>query len=195
MMFDSTTLRPATRDQVPQLVEHFIVATEGVCLCSWSRMFPNRPPRESGLERMASDESVFSYRNCEVMESEGEVVAMMMAFPMPESAPDQEEAEPDPQDPLAPYSLELPGSYYLCALSVSPAYRGRGLGKQLITRAEEKGRALGHDRLSLLVFEENAEAIRLYERLGFLEIDRRPIVPHPLIAVRGGDVILMAKTV
>jgi hypothetical protein len=33
--------------------------------------------------------------------------------------------------------------------------------------------------------------VRLYEREGFREVDRAPVVPHPLIR-HTGDVILMA---
>ena len=54
--------------------------------------------------------------------------------------------------------------------------------------------AKGFDKLSLIVFEQNKNAKRLYDRLGYREIAREPIVPHPLIHC-SGDAILMLKTV
>ena len=39
----------------------------------------------------------------------------------------------------------------------------------------------GFTELSLAVFEENAAAVRLYERAGFAVAARSPVVPHPLI--------------
>jgi ribosomal protein S18 acetylase RimI-like enzyme len=48
--------------------------------------------------------------------------------------------------------------------------------------------------LSLLVFEQNTGAVKLYEREGFHEVDRAAVVPHPLI-YHTGDVILMTAPV
>ena len=59
--------------------------------------------------------------------------------------------------------------------------------------AERQCREQGLQKLSLIVFEQNAGAKRLYERLGYREIDRRKITPHPLIHFTG-DAILMSKT-
>jgi len=56
--------------------------------------------------------------------------------------------------------------------------------------ARERGCA----ELSLQVFEQNVGAVQLYERLGFKEIDRRPVVPHELIRYTG-DVLLMTASV
>ena len=44
--------------------------------------------------------------------------------------------------------------------------------------------------VSLIAFEENVSSVRLYLRESFREVDRRAIVPHPLIR-RGGDELLM----
>jgi ribosomal protein S18 acetylase RimI-like enzyme len=49
---------------------------------------------------------------------------------------------------------------------------------------------MGARELSLLCFESNAGARRLYEREGFRVTGRRPIVPHPMIHA-AGDVLLM----
>ena len=46
--------------------------------------------------------------------------------------------------------------------------------------------------LSLIVFEQNAGAKRLYERHGFREVDRRPAVPHELIYYRGDALLMVA---
>jgi ribosomal protein S18 acetylase RimI-like enzyme len=53
---------------------------------------------------------------------------------------------------------------------------------------------MGFAVLSLLVFEQNRRAVALYHRLGYREVDRRPVVPHPLIH-HTGDVILMVKEI
>ena len=58
--------------------------------------------------------------------------------------------------------------------------------------AEEKAKALGLEKSSLIVFEQNQGATRLYERLGYKETARAKVVPHPLIHF-DGDAILMVK--
>jgi len=50
------------------------------------------------------------------------------------------------------------------------------------------------NKLSLIVFEQNAGAKRLYERLGYREVARKAIYPHPLVHFTG-DAILMARDI
>ena len=60
--------------------------------------------------------------------------------------------------------------------------------------AREQALEQGYHRLSLVVFEENAPAVRLYQSLGYETVDRAPIVPHPLIRC-SGDALLMVASV
>jgi ribosomal protein S18 acetylase RimI-like enzyme len=60
--------------------------------------------------------------------------------------------------------------------------------------AETHAIAKGLQKLSLIVFEQNAGAKRLYDRLGYREVAREAIVPHPLIHY-SGDAILMVKEI
>jgi len=46
--------------------------------------------------------------------------------------------------------------------------------------------------MSLVVFEQNRDALRLYQRHGYREVARESIVPHPLIRLTG-DALLMVK--
>jgi RimJ/RimL family protein N-acetyltransferase len=48
--------------------------------------------------------------------------------------------------------------------------------------------------ISLLCFAGNTGARRFYERAGFVVVDWRPVVPHPLIR-HTGDVLLMLAPV
>ena len=53
------------------------------------------------------------------------------------------------------------------SLSVLPAYRGTGLGSELLERLEAHLRDLGIEDLILGALAGNADAIRLYERRGY----------------------------
>jgi GNAT superfamily N-acetyltransferase len=56
---------------------------------------------------------------------------------------------------------------HLGILAVARESEGAGIGSALIAAAEAWARKRGHARLTLNVFERNARARRLYERLGF----------------------------
>lgn len=113
---------------------------------------------------------------------------MIVAFPI---EIDDTYVESDPV--LIPYSkLEDPGSYYICGMAVYPDYRGRGIGSKLLKLAENNARGHGLQKLSLIVFEQNVGAKRLYERSGYFEKAREAVVAHPLIHFEG-DAVLMAK--
>ena len=55
----------------------------------------------------------------------------------------------------------------LYSIAVADAARGRGIGEALMRAAERAGRARGCSRLRLEVRQDNAGAVRLYERLGY----------------------------
>lgn len=52
-------------------------------------------------------------------------------------------------------------------LAIAREVEGLGLGRALLATADAWGRARGHDRITLHVFERNARARALYERAGY----------------------------
>lgn len=65
----------------------------------------------------------------------------------------------------------------LISMWVSPAYRGRGIGTELVDKVAEWARAQGAEVLGLMVTTGNDGAQRLYERCGFRLTGET--VPHP----------------
>jgi len=101
----------------------------------------------------------------------------------------------DGADVFAPYKyLEAPDTWYICGVAVLREFRGHSIGTGLMRIAREQALARGYSRLSLVVFEENTAAVRLYKRIGYEIINTAPIVPHPLIRY-GGDALLMVASV
>lgn len=187
--------RPATKQDCHELAYLLCMASGGVADYMWSRLAPKYPgltPLEIGAHRFAREEPNLSYTNCVVAEQDGTVIGMLFAFPIEEGQGEKDES----QDPiLEPYEeLEVPGSFYICALALLPAFRGRGLGTELLSLARERARERGFGSLSLLVFEQNEGAVELYERNGFEVVDRAPVVAHELIQYTG-DVLLMVSEV
>jgi ribosomal protein S18 acetylase RimI-like enzyme len=52
-------------------------------------------------------------------------------------------------------------------LAVYPAYRRRGIGQRLVTAVEQRLRALGAERITSLVFSDEAGAAELWRRAGY----------------------------
>ena len=62
----------------------------------------------------------------------------------------------------------------LYSLATAPQARGRGVGKRLLAALERKVRERGRARLRLEVRTDNAGAIRLYEKAGYVRYGLRP---------------------
>jgi ribosomal-protein-alanine N-acetyltransferase len=58
-------------------------------------------------------------------------------------------------------------SAYIQTIEVHPAFRGSGIGAELLVRAEESARTAGAQAITLHVEVENVAAIRLYESRGY----------------------------
>jgi len=192
-----TPFRAATKGDDRKIAELFRVSSDGVADYVWSTLaseYSGLTPIEIGARRYAGEEGRFSYKNCIMAERGGEVIGMLCAFPIEEK--NEEESSDEAADPiLEPYErLEIPGNLYICSLAVFAEFRGMGLGTRMLSIARGQARERGLGVLSLLVFEQNAGAVRLYERDGFRVVDRAPVVPHDLIHYTG-DVLLMATEI
>ncbi len=64
-------------------------------------------------------------------------------------------------------SRAKPNELYVAAIAVSPAARGLGVGSVLMDAMEEFAIAEGKSQLRLHVVDENPDARRLYEKLGY----------------------------
>jgi len=193
-------VRPARLDDCADIARLFLIASDGLAEYVWSRVAPaGTPLLEVGRRRYARDGVDFSYRNCLVAEENGRVVGMMHSYPMlprdaARSADDANGTDEQPDPVLHPYvELEDPGSLYVAGLAVYPEHRGRSLGRRLMAEARARAERLGLPRVSLICFQRNERAMQLYRRLGFVAVDRRPVVPHPCLEYRDGDALLLVR--
>jgi ribosomal protein S18 acetylase RimI-like enzyme len=183
--------RPATRYDARAIALFYRMASEGVSDYVWSLLAePGEDLLDVGTKRYERENTAFSYQNCEIAELGDEVAGMLLGFRMDPPAPD---AEPVDDPVLKPYAeLELPNSFYIAGIAIQPELRSTGIGSALMARAHRQARAEGYKQASLIAFERNVDAVRLYERLGYRIIDRRPVYPHPFLHYKDGDALLMA---
>ena len=190
-------IRPAHKNESRSIAELFEISSDGVASYVWSTLqtaYPGLPLLEIGRRRYEREGTAFSYQNCLMAEDQGKVQGMMHAYPI--ELPGDAAAPPQPVDPvLKPYAeLEAPGTLYIAGIAVWPDCRGRGVGTRFLEAARERARGLGLRELSLLCFAGNTGARRLYDRAGFVVVDWRPVVSHPMIR-HTGDVLLMQAPV
>ncbi|HVY54343.1 MAG TPA: GNAT family N-acetyltransferase [Thermodesulfobacteriota bacterium] len=191
---DKVTFRPAKKDECRTIARLYSMSSDGVADYLWTTLAgEGEDVLNVGERRYSREDTPFSYRNCVIAKSGGEVAGMIAAFPM--TAPEEKVTQPEPDPVLAPYGrLECYNSYYIAGMAVFPEYRGQGIGTKFLEIASEKALSLGLPQLSLIVFEQNEGAKRLYERHGFYEIAREAVAPHELIHYTG-YALLMVKDI
>ncbi len=191
-----TSIRPATPDDAQALVEIIDMASEGLSSYLWAQMAePGESVREFGERRARRDDGGFSYRNAQIAEVEDTPAGGLIGYPLPD---EPAEIGPDLPAMFVPFQ-ELEnlacGSWYINVLAVYPRYRGRGLGRRLLDAAEKVATEGGRQSLSVMVFDRNLGARRLYERVGYREIARRPIVKEDWACESSETVLLMKELV
>ena len=76
-------------------------------------------------------------------------------------------------------------------MAVDPAHRGKGIGGLLLAYAESLARSSGNTQLSLIVFDQNLGARRLYERFGFHAVAQRPIIKEDWVCESSHSVLMV----
>ncbi|HSC34144.1 MAG TPA: GNAT family N-acetyltransferase [Thermodesulfobacteriota bacterium] len=190
----SVLFRPARKEECRTIARLYSISSDGLSDYIWTSLAgPGEDILDVGEKRYSNEDLLFSYKNCLVAEHEGEIIGMLVAFPM--YLPDGPNAANEPDPVLAPYAkLEKDRCYYIMGVAVFPEYRGRGIGTRFLELAAGKALEYGLPQLSLIVFEQNEGAKRLYERHGFYEIMREEVVPHELIHYTG-YALLMVKDI
>ena len=69
-------------------------------------------------------------------------------------------------------------------IAVLPSRQGEGIGRRLMEHAESEARRLGHAHLNLYTHEMMTENIAMYERIGYVEVDRRTEHGFPRVYMR-----------
>lgn len=189
------TLRAALPRDIPDLARIANAAFGGFGQVMYEEAVPGRSALDLLEHRFSRAHTSGSLTNSHIAEMEKRVVGGLHAFPADWEAQDPPDllipAEREPY--FAPFvGLEASSSYYINAVTVFEPFQGRGIARQLMDFAEDLARGKGFNQTSLHVFAENGPAIRLYERRGYREAGRNPLVPHPALQFRG-DLLLLVK--
>ena len=187
------TIRPATAQDAALCAELVNYAGEGMPLYLWAKMIAEDPslgadPWAAGQARQLKK---IEAGEIELLALDGGPVAGLTGYTVgaePEPIGADMPAMFRPLQELENLSLS---SWYVNVLATLPEVRGQGCGAALLAHAEDKTRALGLSAISLIVADQN-RARRLYERVGYREVARRPMVKEDWLC-DSAEWVLMVK--
>lgn len=188
------TVRPARRGDAAHIAVLCDIAGEGLPSALWRRLAePGQSAFDVGRARILGGETNFNLRNSLVAEAEGQIAGLMLGYGLPDpyEMPDLAKVS-EVIVPLLQLEAEVPGYWYINVLAVYPEYRRRGIGRLLMTVADELGRAAGTRGLSLIAASGNRPALSLYGSSGYTAVAKRPTVAAQDIPA-SGDWLLMTK--
>jgi ribosomal protein S18 acetylase RimI-like enzyme len=134
-------------------------------------------------ELFAARGNRYSHEYAQVLECDGAIAAVILAYP---GRDEVALAEPvlervrrrDPASDLRHEMESTPDEFYLDALAVAPAQRGRGHAARLIDAVCAQAHGEGYERVGLLVDGNKPGVKRLYQRLGFAVDGERQLAGH-----------------
>lgn len=188
-------LRPACRADARAIAELMAMAGDGIPDYLWGQAaMPGESRIDVGTRRAARDEGTFCWMNATLAERREAVVGMMLGYRLDDTpaSPETIAGLPAVVRPFVELEQQAPGAFYVNALAVRPGHRGLGIGGHLLEAARDRARGRGATLMAITAFEQNAGAVRLYQRHGYRIVDRRPVVPHPCHPY-GGDAVLMVR--
>ena len=142
--------------------------------------------KEALRKLFVREQNRFSYRFADVIELDGEVVALLLSYPAATlndlAIPTGKEmAEVLGAAGMARMIKRSAGfmrhkecqsdEYYVFTVAVSPDHQNNGVGKQLLAMAQRKAIEAQLGRISLGVTLNNHAAVRFYSRIGFAIVE------------------------
>ena len=194
-MGNALLFRNATEDDCTELALIRDVAGRRMPSYLWSQETgQGQSYFEYGREIIRTDANNSAYfKNWLVAESQSKFVGAFFGFSVDDPYPDIDiDAVPECFRPCIELERVASGCWLLQVIAILPQYRGKGLARQLLDKAESVARDSGTNRIALQVEEVNEIAFNTYMRNGYIELDRRPYIPFPG-SDDTGDYVLMWK--
>ena len=194
-MSNIVLFRTATEEDCTELALMLDVAGRRLPSYLWSQdTGQGQSCFEYGREKIRTDTNRnFYFKNWLVAEFQDKFVGAFFGFSVDDPYPEIDlDAVPECFRPCIELERVARGCWLLQAIAILPQYRGKGLARQLLGKAENVARDCGTNRIALQVEEVNEIAFKTYQKNGYIEVDRRPYIPFPG-SDDTGDYVLMWK--
>jgi ribosomal protein S18 acetylase RimI-like enzyme len=184
--------RPATQQDAATIANLMLQSSGGDAEFLWHDLVPGKSITEMMRPLVEKETGLFTYKKSIVAEIDGQVVGLMHAC-----VPGDVEYERNydiPKERLEHvrvfFELEVPNSYVLLYLSVAKNYQNKGIGHHLLELFEKNAKKNGKQSLSVQVWADNTNALRLYYSLGYVVVQQGDIARHKLLPHDGGILLL-----
>lgn len=194
MTYQNLNIRPATPNDAEDLVRLITIAGDGLPLDLWESM---REAGETvfdvGVRRAKRETGGFSYTNALIADIDGMPVAAAIAYRLPDEVESFDPASmPNHLVPLQELENLVAGTWYINVLATYETFRGRGIGQSLLKHIGILAKQADCSRASIITSDLNP-ALRLYEREGFVELERRKVL-EPTYTRSDNEWIVLAKS-
>lgn len=194
MTYQNLNIRPATQNDAEDLVRLIIIAGDGLPLDLWESL---REAGETvfdvGVRRAMRETGGFSYTNALIADIDGMPVAAAIAYRLPDHVESFDPASmPNHLVPLQELENLVAGTWYINVLATYETFRGRGIGQSLLKHIDTLAKKAGCSQASIITSDLNP-ALRLYQREGFIELERRKVL-KPTYTRSDNEWIVLAKS-
>lgn len=177
-------IRPARRDDAADLAILDNIAGHGISLWFWQGSVEQgkaNDPLDWGRSRFASDE-IFAWRNAYVAQSGDMIAGSITSYIMPDEDEDVVaiKKEAPAFEPVFELYALASGTWFIDSFAVYSDYQGQGHGRALLDDSIRRGKSSGAQQAMLVCEDTNEQALGLYRKSGFSEIDQRPFVDFGL---------------
>lgn len=175
-------IREASRQDAEAIVDLFKVILTDMELpimakVSWDELRP------AMVHAVRSESFIQGYKNAILKDIDGEIAGFCFSYPG--GSADQYEQL---SDLISAYNLPpfetfiedetLKGEWYLDSIVTKDAFRGKGIGKELMQAVYDKAKSEGFREVGLNVDHDNPRALKLYEAQGFQKVTEVMIAGH-----------------
>jgi ribosomal protein S18 acetylase RimI-like enzyme len=175
------------------------IASGGVVEYLFHALVPGMSPVQVLAYNLGNDEYPHTYRSAIVACDGHEMVGMALSYPSSYHGITDDMKGFFPPERLehfeAFYSARSENTWFLEALCVNESHRRRGIGEELLSRTKEQAVQNGCHALSLIVFADNALAIPVYERAGFMVTQKIELRGNETIGHEGGCLLMACELV
>ena len=140
------------------------------------------------LALVLSEDQNYSYRNVDLAKNENNIVGLVFSYHS-----DSNQLTTEIQSVLSKDRIQwmryfsdnqIDNSWYINTLGVATGFRRQGLARLLLNHASKRALQNGTQCLSLHVYENSIEAIKLYESCGFSIEKKIDLTAHPFFVSR-----------
>lgn len=167
-------IRPATPDDIPMFLSLINTAGAGLPLEIWRRSAePGQSPWDRGRAEMLNPNLDVYYGNCWIAETQVGGIGALVLYVPPKQSNSGSDTPASFNIPTEELEAEAHGTAHVAYLCTVDSSRGQGIGSALLRFAETRRTPLG---LTLIVSSVNYGARALYQRHGYCETMRRPMI-------------------